>query len=206
MAKEEKAKVKMTVIHFETESDNATLQENVRAIAHTLSRALTSSQRIISAPAQLSSNNEQIMEQTGEVDDEGGVDEVELTLSSPSSNKKKNAVRQYRTPQPLELDLISGDLPLKSFLDQKQPDGDVKRYLVIAHWLKQHRNIQEVTMDHMYTCYRHMGTGWQVPADAAAPLRTMKGKQYGWMKTGSTKGSYTLNHLGENEVGKMGNG
>jgi hypothetical protein len=40
MAREEKAKVKMTAIHFETESDNATLQENVRVIAHTLSRAL----------------------------------------------------------------------------------------------------------------------------------------------------------------------
>ena len=36
-----RGKVKMTVIHFETESDNATLQENIRSIANTLSRALT---------------------------------------------------------------------------------------------------------------------------------------------------------------------
>ena len=39
MAKDDKAKVKMTVIHFETESDNLTLQENIRAISHALTRA-----------------------------------------------------------------------------------------------------------------------------------------------------------------------
>jgi len=39
MAKEDKARVKMTVIHFETESDNATLQENIRSL-HTPSVAL----------------------------------------------------------------------------------------------------------------------------------------------------------------------
>ena len=33
MAKQDIGKIKMTVIHFETESENATLQENVRAIA-----------------------------------------------------------------------------------------------------------------------------------------------------------------------------
>jgi hypothetical protein len=204
MAREEKAKVKMTVIHFETESDNTTLQENVRAIAHTMSRALAAPQRIIPTPAQLTSNNEQTIIQPEDIDDESGIDEGGLLSLSPSS-KKKGAARQYRTPQPLELDLVSGESPLKSFLDQKQPDTDVKRYLAIAHWLKQHRNIQEVTMDHMYTCYRHMGTGWQVPADAGAPLRAMKAKQYGWMKTGSAKGTYVINHLGENEIQKMGN-
>jgi len=204
MAKEEKAKVKMTVIQFETESDNATLQENVRSIAHTLTRALATPQRIVSTPAQISLNNEQIMDQPEDVDDQSGIDEGAMLSSSPSF-KKKSATRQYRTPQPLELDLVSGDPPLKSFLEQKQPDGDVKRYLAIAHWLKQNRNIQEVTMDHIYTCYRHMGAGWQVPADAAAPLRTMKGRQYGWMKTGAAKGAYVINHLGENEVQKMCN-
>jgi D-mannonate dehydratase len=46
LAKEDKAKIKMTVIHFETESDNATLQENIRAITQTLIRALASPQRV----------------------------------------------------------------------------------------------------------------------------------------------------------------
>jgi hypothetical protein len=204
MAKEEQAKVKMTVIHFETESENSTLQENIRAIAHTLTRALTPPQRVVSTPAQLSATNEETLLQTQAVEDQNGIDDGDL-LSLSTSSKKKIAARQYRTPQPLEIDLISGDPRLKNFLDQKKPDGDVKRYLAIAYWLKHHRNIQEVTMDHIYTCYRHMGAGRQVPADAAAPLRAMKAKQYGWMKTGSAKGTYVINHLGENEVLNMGN-
>jgi hypothetical protein len=204
MAREERAKIKMTVIHFETESDSTTLQENVRAIAQTLNRALTSPQRTITTASQNSSVNDQTLDQALEIDPESRVDQDDFT-SSATSSKKKNANRQYRTPQPVELDLTSGELPLKNFLDQKQPDTDIKKYLTITHWLKQHRNIQEVTMDHVYTCYRHMGTGWQVPADAGAPLRAMKGKQYAWMKTGTAKGAYIINHLGENEVQKMGN-
>lgn len=89
MAREEKAKVKMTVIHFETESDNATLQENVRAIAHTLSRALASPQRIVPTPTQLTSNNEQTIDQPEDVDDQSGIDEGD-GLSSSLSFKKKS--------------------------------------------------------------------------------------------------------------------
>ena len=57
MAKEDKAKIKMTVIHFETESDNATLQENIRAITQTLTRALASPQRVATPYVQLPSAN-----------------------------------------------------------------------------------------------------------------------------------------------------
>ena len=88
MAREEKAKVKMTVIHFETESDNATLQENVRAIAHTLTRALAAPQRIVPTPTQLTSNNEQAIDQPDDVDDQSGLDELDVLSSSPSSKKK----------------------------------------------------------------------------------------------------------------------
>jgi hypothetical protein len=51
LAKEDKAKIKMTVIHFETASDNSTLQENIRAITQTLTRALASQQRVAYTPA-----------------------------------------------------------------------------------------------------------------------------------------------------------
>jgi hypothetical protein len=203
MAKEDKAKVKMTVIHFETESDNVTLQENIRAISHTLTRALTTGHRVIPPAAQLTSGNGsaegvQDIEEQDVVDEDGFASPV-----ASQTTKKKSAARQYPTPQAIDLDLMSGDMPLKKFLEEKNPDGDIKRYLVIAYWLRKYRKIEEVTMHHAYTCYRHMGTGWQVPPDAAAPLRAMKRKQYGWMKAGSTKGAYAINHLGENEVEQM---
>ncbi len=203
MAKEDKAKVKMTVIHFETESDNLTLQENIRAISHTLTRAPTSSHRVILPATQLTSGNSSA-EVVQEIEEQDAVEEDGLVSPIASqAAKRKGAARQYPTPQAVDLDLTSGDMPLKKFFEEKSPDGDIKRYLAIAYWLRKYRNIEEVTMHHAYTCYRHMGTGWQVPPDAAAPLRAMKRKQYGWMRAGSTKGAYAINHLGENEVEKM---
>ena len=129
-------------------------------------------------------------------------------LDSPATpaKTKTRAARQYRTPLPVDLDLVSGDLPLRPFLQERKPDSDVKIYLAIAYWLKRYRDINEVSADHAYTCYRHMGAGWQVPADAGQPFRAMKAKAYGWVKPGSTKGYWMINHLGENEVEQMGNG
>jgi hypothetical protein len=99
--------------------------------------------------------------------------------------------------------LTSGGIPLKGFIEQKKPDGDIKRYLAIAYWLKKYRTINEVNMDHAYTCYRYLG--WQVPADASAPLRAMKSTRYGWMTAGSIRGAYVINHIAENQVEQMGN-
>jgi hypothetical protein len=204
LAKEDKAKIKMTVIHFETESDNATLQENIRAITQTLTRALASPQRAYT-PAHLPSANGVDTKPNVGVDDEPDVLDVEVMPSSPTSpsSKKRGGARSSRTPQPIELELTSGDMPLKGFIEQKKPDGDIKRYLAIVYWLKKYRNINEVNMDHAYTCYRYLG--WQVPADASAPLRAMKSTRYGWMTAGSIRGAYVINHIGENQVEQMGN-
>jgi hypothetical protein len=188
----------MTVIHFETESDNATLQESIRAITQTLTRALASPQRVAYAPVQLPSANGVDTNPNVGVDDE-----VMAPGSTSPAPKKRGGARTSRTPQPIDLDLTSGDMPFKGFIEQKKPDGDIKRYLAIAYWLKKYRDINEVNMDHAYTCYRYLG--WQVPADASAPLRAMKSTRYGWMTAGSIRGAYVINHIGENQVEQMGN-
>ena len=118
----------------------------------------------------------------------------------PSKQKAKNSARQFPTPQTLDLDLTTGDTPLKAFLEQKKPVGDNKRYLTIAYWLKKNLGINEIDMNHAYTCYRFVG--WNVPADAGSPLRVMK--KQGWMTKGSGKGAYAINHIGENVVIEMG--
>jgi hypothetical protein len=205
LAKEDKAKIKMAVIHFETESDNSTLQENIRAITQTLTRALASQQRVVYTPAHLPSPGGAGTTLDTEVDDTSDILDAEVAPSSSTSASSKEKSRRYqpRTPRPIELDLAAGNMPLKTFLEQKNPDGEIKRYLAIAYWLKKYSNTNEVTMDHAYTCYRHMG--WQVPADASQPFRSMKSRRYGWMTAGSVRGAYVINHLGENVVEQMGN-
>lgn len=207
MAKENRAKVRMTVIHFETESENATLQENIKSIAQTLARALTPPARPASTllPPLLNGakrSSEPVIEEEENDDLESLEPDPFVTSTTPASPKNGSA-RQYRTPQPIEIDLLSGPMPLKAFLEKANPEGDVKRFLAIAYWLKEYRKIEEVSMDHAYTCYRHMGAGWNVPSDTAKPFRSMKTKTYGWMKAGSNRGFFAINHLGENEARKM---
>lgn len=209
MAKEDKAEVEMTVIHFKTKSDNATLQENIRAIANTLSRALAPppiQPRIVNhpTPPQLHSGNGASngagTEQTSELENYEDAIDVE---AKPVAAKKRGAPK-YTKPKSLDLDLESGDVPLKAFLEQKNPEGDIRRYLAIAAWFKQYRGIDEITMDHAYTCYRFMG--WNdVPKDVSGPFRTMKKREYGWINSGSAKGLFAINHIGENVVNQMGN-
>jgi len=201
LAKENKGKVEMTVFHFKTESDNETLQENIRAIAQTISRALATPQtRVVHVPAQLSNGNGDAEQAQNGDDSMDAVDADFETTTSPKSKPKSGAPRALRTPQPLDLDLTSGEVPFKAFMEQKKPAGDTKRYLAIAQWLKSNLNIDEITMDHVYTCYRSMG--WNVPNDAAVALRNAKSN--GWMKKGAGKGTYVINHIGEGVVNDMG--
>lgn len=193
----------MTVIQFETESSNETLQENIRAIANTLTRALAPAPRVIQTPAQLTSGNGAGADGTAqgqlfEADDHE--DAVDADITPITKKAKKGAARQLPSPEVLELDLTSGEVPLKTFFEQKKPDGDTKRYLVIAYWFKEYRKIVEITMDHAHTAYRSMG--WNTPKDASSPLRGMK--KQGWMKRGSNPGAYAINHIGEGVVNDMG--
>jgi hypothetical protein len=43
--------------------------------------------------------------------------------------------------------------------------------------------------------------GWNVPSDAGVALRNAKSN--GWMKKGTGKGTYAINHIGEGVVNDM---
>lgn len=152
MAKDDKGKVRMTVIHFETESSNETLQENIRQIANTISRSLglPPPARTPLPPVQLQPSNP--LEQAYEVDsiaDDAG-------QSSPSTPQRPRTGKKRLTVTPAkvldDLNLNGGNIPLNTFIEQNKPESHTKRYLVIAAWLKEYRNIDEITGDHIYTC------------------------------------------------------
>ena len=203
MAKDDKGRVRMTVIHFDTESDNATLQENIRAIAQTLTRALTAQPRPAASPSQSlgpapSANGWETGETHDDVEDS---DFIDAEPTKPAKGKKPNSARRPTTPHTVEIDFKSAKTTLQSFLDQRKPTSIQKKYLAIAYWLRENLKVDSVTMHHIYTCFRMMG--WNVPKDASQPLRDLKSQ--GWMEKASEAGAYTVNHVGENEVNKMGN-
>jgi hypothetical protein len=126
-------------------------------------------------------------------------DEDETTVeTAPRSVKPKTARKPAATPNVVEIDL-SSDPSLASYAQKANPKSDRKRYLVILAWLKEHRGINAITADHIYTCYRSLK--WPTAInDFGQPLRNLKVDQ---LVTSPEKGSYTINHLGIAEVEKM---
>jgi hypothetical protein len=91
-------------------------------------------------------------------------------------------------PSVIEID-ISSEPPLSSI---GTPKSNHRRYLAIAAWLHDHRGIEAITSDHIYTCYRHLGWPTDI-LDFAQPLRELKHKQF---FTTPERGKYAINQLG----------
>ncbi len=115
-------------------------------------------------------------------------EEVDAVDVTPAAPKQKTLRKAAPKPSVIELDITS-DPPLSSLID---PKSNHRRYLAIAAWLHDHRNIEAVTADHIYTCYRHLSWPIDIP-DFAQPLRELKHKQY---FTTPERGKYAINQLG----------
>jgi hypothetical protein len=189
---------KMTVMVFQLEGDDATLQEGFKTISTALSRVLPAPPvrmpRLLSAPG--------LPIEEAEVDQEEPQDleQVEQLSSNGNGNAsgKTGPKKPPRSPIILDVDLTGGDMPLKAFLGKYSGDEMTKRYLLVAYWYKFYRNTDQVSADHIHTAFRHMGPGWSTPRDAAQPLRDLKQRQQ-WFNKGD-RGQYKINHIGENVV------
>jgi hypothetical protein len=196
--RDDRGRVKFRLIEFEFEGGNASIQESLRSLASALR---VNREQVIALPAP----PERPAVPGGEFPEEPAPKVAQPEVlggeQSEQSMGSRPRVKTFRSPVVLDLELTSGDVPLQKYCESKNPDSDSKKYLIIAAWLKQHRNIAVITADHIHTCYRHMG--WHTPKDAVQPLRDMKSKN-GWFGKGAGRGEYAINHIGENEVAKMG--
>jgi hypothetical protein len=123
--------------------------------------------------------------------------DVEEEASPPEPRPRVNR-KPPPTPSILEIDLKS-DVSLADYTQGKTPTSDRKKFLLIAAWFKNHRQLDVVTVDHIYTAYRWLK--WSVGiADFGQPLRKLKHEQY---MTSPEKGQFAINHLGLDLVDKL---
>lgn len=189
---------KMTVMLFQLEGNDETIQEGFRTINNAIEKLVNPVVRVIAAPNGGTAVLPLGISKSG---DAGPVVDVmaEETLddevkTTSSKAPKSGLARKLPMPAIIELELTKGEQPLKEYLEQKKPTSDIRKYLLIAAWLKENLGIDEVGINHIYTCYRAME--WQVPDDVAAPLRSMKRKQYGYFNAGKERGLFAINHIG----------
>jgi hypothetical protein len=196
--KEDKGKIR--VFLFELEGTNETLLESVKSITGALNRTFGQSPktvRLLTASDGSGNTIEEVIEDDS-YDDASS--ENEDNPSSTNVSKQKRP-RRVTTPNILtDLDLKREPLPLKEFITNKKPTDNTKRYLAIALWLKDHHQIEEISSDHIYTCYRFLG--WNTPRDTGSVFRD--GKKAGYYVNGTNRGFYKLTHVGENRLTEEG--
>jgi hypothetical protein len=202
--REDQGRVKVRIVEFELEGSNASIQESLRSLSSSL--RTTKGETVISIPPTRSVPA--ALEQPSSANG-GFSDPIDTLLVQPAPENgrpKQNADSKprskiVRSPGVLELDLAAGPVPLEQFCHSKSPDSDPAKYLVIVFWLKKYLNLPSVTVDHIHTCYRHMG--WNTPRIPVQPLRDLKSRRQ-WLNKGEGVGEYAINHIGENVVSKMG--
>jgi len=192
---------KMTVMLFQLEGNDETLQEGFRTINNAIDKLANPVLRVIAQPSGTALALPKPQGDQDAIDVEPDEDSEDETAAADASKTSKNGVaRKFPVPIVLDLDLTQGNPPLKEYLEQKKPKSDIRRYLLIAAWLKENLKIDEVGINHIYTGYRAMN--WQSPDDVAAPLRSMRQKHYGYFNKGKEKGFFAINHIGIGEANK----
>ena len=135
------------------------------------------------------------------VDDQQGETEVE----GPGIQENRPARKRSVPKAPVFLsnvDLTASKVPLEDFVKEKDASDMFSRYIVVIFWFKEYLSIEEVTIDHIFTAFKHLGWQSLMPGDPAQPFREIKFRK-NWLDKGS-KGAYKINWNGINYVNKMG--
>ena len=102
-------------------------------------------------------------------------DVVDAAETPPPSAPRKNRTPPKPPEVATDLDPDGGTMSFSTFLEgttvtEKSKSSD--QAIVIAVWLKEHRNKPEMTGSHLITMLIHWGAS--LPSDATSPLRTLK--------------------------------
>lgn len=192
-------------IMLETRGNAAGLQQIAQAISQAL-RPTTIIQQAVAPPVMPAlqgiappqgNGADPELHPSVEIVDEG------VTTLPPAARRSSAKKRKLRTPEVLnDLDLTSKPMPFVQYFNKKNPDEHSKRYLVIAAWMKEYRQIGAISIDHIYTCYRMLNLN--VVADVGSVFRRCKKR--GWFNAADQPGWYAINHVGINQVNIMSSG
>jgi len=117
----------------------------------------------------------------------------EVEESAPAPRPK--TTRKVKSAKVVDIDM-NKSVSLAEFTKGKDPGSNHKRYMTIATWLKEHRGMDAITSDHVYTCYKSIGWPSNIK-DFAQPLRELKSAN---LFDQPEKGQYAINHVGVDKV------
>ena len=132
---------------------------------------------------------------------------AEPEQEDPETTEAAAAKAKRKVKRPSVLDdpkLTGAKVPLVDFMREKgNPAEMLDKYSVVAVWYKQEFNITEMTIDRIYTAFKHAGWDSQLPTDVEKPLKNLTYQRKWFVKT-KNPGAYEINWVGEDAVNKMG--
>lgn len=188
---------KVRLIVFEAEVADGDLSQ----IANVLQNAFKSGSptpKIIYANPNNPAIASELIEEAADSDD----DLVQDEPTSPSKPRGPRKPRVGKTPSVLDGIDFSTDPSLKDFVANYEVKTTFDKYLVIALWYRDARQLNTISVDHVYTAFKMLG--WSTAAnDFSKPLRNLRDEQS--FKGGSREGwSLTLPGAGKIESKKKG--
>ena len=185
-----KSPSRIRFVMVEAELGDGDIGQITQAISNALRGPNPSVVKRIAAPAQQANGNGEAAAFEAEVDEEVAED-FDVVNVTPASPKVRATRKPAPKPTVVEID-VTTEPSLASCMAKTNPKSQHKRYLAIAAWLHDHRGIEAVTADHIFTCYRLLN--WPINiVDFAQPLRELKHQQY---FTTPERGKYAINQLG----------
>jgi hypothetical protein len=198
----DEGRVKFRVIEFEVEGANDTLAEGIRSLAATLNRGNGAGQtmRVAQQPngsAAPALGNGSDIEEESEYEETTIEGETTTTPRKPAAPRKPPVLKLVK-----DIDWAKPEPSLKDFLTGLDLNSATRKYAAIAHWFKEYRDTPAITVDHIYSAYKHMG--WtDLARFANDTLQDLKNKrEYKWLDAGSNRGEYAINPYGDQEVAK----
>jgi hypothetical protein len=124
---------------------------------------------------------------------------VEESSVTPEPRREPAKPREPYRPKVnvIEVDLDSGPVSFERFARERNPTGIQERFLTAAAWYKDHRKLDSVSLDHVYTCFRKMG--WPPVEDMSDPCRKLVKRGCGTYN----RKVFSINHIGVAEVAKL---
>jgi len=198
------SKGKVTFVMFQVEGDDETLQQGFRTMEQAFQR-LGTAPRVYAPPA-VTPNLLPKREKTdaAQLETDAAEPDTELETIAPEvaadDGHKASKPRKYTQPKFLsDLELTAGQESFKDYAAKKDPKSDNQKYLIVARWLQLHKNIDTVSIDHIFTCFQAMK--WPSQKDIGQPLRFMTKNNSYFQKNGK---GWKLTHVGGDAADAIG--
>ena len=126
-------------------------------------------------------------------------EQTEETASEAGGQGPKTP-RKYTQPKFMsDLELTSDKESFKDYAAKRDPKTDSQKYLVVSKWLQQFKNIDTITIDHVFTCFQAMK--WTSQKDVSQPFRVMMKNDSYYQKNGK---GWKVTHVGGDAAEAIG--